>query len=242
MQCGGARGGAQAVSATETFVVTFRFASPPILRGALTLDAVLGGELARGGGSLEEAIRATPLARTDGVHHGSALVLLGDTGVTRQVPVIQNLWAELTTADPAAIAFERRRVAPGSVKSVLNEYEARVCAGGAWLGTGYLDEVESILSPVLGIGKRRRAGCGMIEPDSLAVEPVEADPVTFGLVSRPGDPDFATARVTPRRPLPLDLFTRLGGDPLDEVVAMVRVRQPYYDAANVPEPAVVPPP
>ena len=124
--CGGARRGARPVSAMGTFVVTFRFASPPILRGALTLDAVLGGELARGGGSLAEAIGATPLARTDGVHHGSALVLLGDTGVTRQVPVIQNLWAELTTADAAAIAFERRRVAPGSVKSVLNEYEARV--------------------------------------------------------------------------------------------------------------------
>ena len=239
--CGGTRRGARAVSAMETFVVTFRFASPPILRGALTLDAVLGGELARDGGSLEEAIRATPLARTDGVHHGSAL-LLGDTCVTRPVRVIQNLWAELTTADPAAIAFGRRRVAPGSVKSVLNESEARVCAGGAWLGTGYLDEVESILSPILGIGKRRRAGCGMIAPDSLEVEPVEADPATFGLVSRPGDPDFATARVTPRRPLPLDLFVRLGGDPLDEVVAMVRVRQPYYDPANAPEPAVVPPP
>ena len=239
--CGGARRGARPVSVMETFMVTFRFASPPILRGALTLDAVLGGELARGGGSLAEAIGATPLARTDGVHHGSALLLLGDTGVTRPVPVVQNLWMELTTADPAAIAFGRRRVAPGSVKSVLNKYEARVCAGGAWLGTGCVDEVESILSPVLGIGKRRRAGFGMIEPDSLAVEPVEADPATFGLVSRPGDSEFATARVTPRRPLPLGLFTRFGGDPLDEVVALVRVRQPYYDAANAAEPAVVPP-
>ena len=226
----------------EPFVVSFRFATPPILRGGCTLDAVIGGELARCVESLEEAIRATPLARTDGVHHGSSLLLLGDTGVARPVPVVQNVRAELLSADPGAIAFGRRRVAPGSVKSTLNGYEARVCEGGAWLGTGRLDEVQSILSSVLGIGKRRQTGWGMIEPGSLEVEPVDADPATFGLVSGPGDPDFATARVTPRRPLPFDLFVRLGGDPLDAVAAIVRVRQPYYDAANPPVPAVVPTP
>ena len=224
------------------FVVSFRFASPPILRGGCTLDAVLGGELACRLASVDEAIRATPLARTDGVHHGSALLLLGDTGVARPVPVVQNLHAELSRADPGAIAFGRRRVAPGSPKSTLVAYEARVCEAGAWLGTGRLDEVSTILSSVLGIGKRRGSGWGMIEPGSLAVEPVEADPATFGLVSGPGDPDFATARIRPRRPLPLDLFERLGGDPRGEVVAMVRVCQPYYDAAHRPVPAVVPTP
>ena len=56
----------------------------------------------------------------------------------------------------------------------------------------------------------------------------------------PGDPDFATERIEPRRPLPVDRFRRLGGDPLDAVLAVVRVRQPYYDASHPPEPAVVP--
>ena len=226
----------------EPFVVSFRFATPPILRGGCTLDAVLGGELARRVESLEEAIRATPLARTDGVHHGSSLLLLGDTGVARPVPVVMNVRAVLTSADPSPIAFGRRRVAPGSVKSILDGYEARLCEGGAWLGTGRLDEVCSILSFVLAIGKRRGAGWGMIEPGSLKVEPVDADPATFGLVSGPRDPDFATARIRPRRPLPLELFERLGGDPRDEVVGLVRVRQPYYDAASPPVPAVVPAP
>ena len=176
------------------------------------------------------------------VRERSSLLLLGDTGVARPVSVVQNVQAELTSADPGAIAFGRRRVAPGSVKSTLNGYEARVCEGGAWLGTGCLDEVQSILSLVLGIGKRRGSGWGMMEPGSLAVEPVDADPATFGLVSGPGDPDFATARIRPRRPLPLDLFERLGGDPRDEVVAIVRVCQPYYDATHPPVPAVVPTP
>ena len=131
---------------------------------------------------------------------------------------------------------------PGSAKNALSAYEARVCEGGAWLGTGRVDEVASILSSVLGIGKRRGSGRGMIEPGSLEIAPVHADPATWGLVTGPGDPDFATARIAPRRPLPVELFRRLGGRPRDEVVALVRVRQPYYDAGNRPVPAVVPGP
>ena len=215
----------------EPFVVTFRFATPPIVRGGCTLDAVLGGELARRVERLDEAIRATPLACTDGVHHGSALLLLGDTCVTWPVPVVQNLQLALRCADPGAISFGRRRVAPGSLKSTLVTYEARVCAGGAWLGTGCLDEVRSILSAVLAIGKRRGSGWGMIEPGSLAVEPVEADPARWGLASGPCDPAFATARIVPRRPLPLDLFERLGGDPRDEVVATRTSRRTARDTS-----------
>ena len=76
----------------------------------------------------------------------------------------------------------------------------------------------------------------MIDPESLAVEPVEADPRPGGLVSGPDDPDFATDRIVPRRPLPIETFRRLGGDPRDEVIAVERVRQPYYDSANPPSP------
>ena len=115
-----------------------------------------------------------------------------------------------------------------------------MCEGGAWLGTGRIDEVRELLHPVIGVGKRRQSGWGMIDPESLALEPVDADPDTWGLVSGPDDPDFATDRTTPRRPLPIETFRRLGGDPLDEVIAVERVRQPYYDPANPPEPAVLP--
>ena len=73
----------------QPFIVTFRFSTMPILHGACTLDAVLGGEIARGVDDLAEAIRTTPLARTDGIFHGSSLILLDDTGVTRTVPVVQ---------------------------------------------------------------------------------------------------------------------------------------------------------
>ena len=57
-------------------VVTFRFETAPIVRGECTLDAVLGGEIARRVDSREQAIGRTPLACTGGVHHGSSLVLL----------------------------------------------------------------------------------------------------------------------------------------------------------------------
>ena len=225
----------------QPFIVTFRFATMPILRGACTLDAVLGGEIARGVGALETAIRMTPLAGTDGVSHGSSLILLEGTGVARTVPVVRKSRSAFYDIDPDRVSRGRRRADRLSwAKNLLNRYEARVCEGGAWLGTGRIDEVRELLYPVIGIGKRRQSGWGMIDPESLVVEPVDADPNTWGLVSGPDDPDFATDRVTPRRPLPIETFRRLGGDPLDEVIAVERVRQPYYDPANPPIPAVLP--
>ena len=224
----------------EPFIVTFRFETAPILRGACTLDAVLGGEIARRVHRVEDATRTTPLACTDGVHHGSSLIVLGDTGVTRPVPAVQNPRRALLAAAAATIPTARGRVTPGSAKNILNRYEARVCEGGAWLGVGRIDEVRAVLVPVLAIGKRRSCGWGMIEPGSLAIEPVDADPETWGLVTGPGDPDFASARIEPCRPLPLELFRRLGGDPHTQVIAFARVRQPYYDATHPPVPAVVP--
>ena len=226
----------------QPFVVTFRFSTMPILHGACTLDAVLGGEAARGVDDLEEAIRMTPLARTDGIFHGSSLILLDDTGVTHPIPVVQKSPSAFHDIDPDRITRGRRRTDRpwANVKNLLNRYEARVCEGGAWLGTGRLDEVSDLLGSILGIGKRRQSGRGMIDPESLALEPVDADPETWGLVSGPNDPDFATDRIAPRRPLPIETFRRLGGDPLDEVIAVERVRQPYYDSSNPPEPAVLP--
>ena len=226
----------------ETFVVTFRFATSPILQGGCTLDAVLGGEIARRVESREEAIRRTPLAHTEGVHHGSSLLLLDDTGVARPVSVVQNSRAAFFGADPARVSSCDGPVTVRSATNVLNRYAARVCAGGAWLGAGRADEVRAVLSSVVGIGKRRGSGWGMIERGSLEVERVDADLRTWGLVTGPDDPDFTSSRIEPRRPLPIELFRRLGGDPLDEVIAIVRVRQPYYDPGHRPVPAVVPGP
>ena len=226
----------------EPFIVTFRFDSPPILRGACTLDAVLGGELARRIENREEAIRRTPLASTQDVHHGSSLILLGDTGVARPVPVLRSARAAVLGADPRVLDANARRVSIGATKNVLATCEARVCAGGAWLGTGRIDELAGLLGPVLGIGKRRSSGWGTIEPGSLDIERVDADPTTWGLVRGPGDPDFASECTVPCRPLPVALFRRLGGDPRDAALEIVRVRQPYYDAECPPEPAAVPQP
>ena len=226
----------------QPLIVTFRFSTMPILHGACTLDTVLGGEIARGVDDLAEAIRTTPLARTDGIFHGSSLILQDDTSVVRTVPIVQKSRSAFYEIDAEQISRGRRRVDRPWAKNLLNRYEARVCEGGAWLGTGRIDEVSELLHSVIGIGKRRQSGWGMIDPESLAVEPVEADPETWGLVSGPDDPDFATDRIAPRRPLPIETFRRLGGDPLDEVIviAVERVRQPYYDSANLPEPAVLP--
>lgn len=201
---------------------------------------MLGGEIARGVASLEAAVRATPLACTDAIAHGSSLIVLGDTGVAGTHWALQRGEAALEGLAPGRLPKGRRRTDRFRAKHLLNRYRTRVCAGGAWLGTGHIEAVRAILAGVLGIGKRRGAGVGIIAPDSLVIEPVDADPATWGLVSGPDDPHFATPRLLPVRPLPLALFRRLGGDPAEAVLAIERVRQPYHDPRNPPEPAVVP--
>lgn len=224
----------------QPFIVTFRFATMPIIRGSCTLDAVLGGEIAHNVDDLEEAIRMTPLACSDGVFHGSSLILLDDTRVDLPVPIVQKSRSAFYEIDPSRISCGRRRAGRPWAKNLLNRYEARLCEGGAWLGVGQMERVEELLRSILGIGKRRHSGWGMIEPESLEVEPVDASPQTWGLVTGPDDPDFQTDRIRPRRPLPIEMFERLGGKPLDEVIAVERVRQPYYDANNPPVPVVLP--
>lgn len=224
----------------QQFIITFGFETMPIVNGPCTLDAVLCGEMARTIPSLDAAIRATPLARTEGVPHGSALILLGDSGVTRTAAVVQRGRAALDRLAPGRIPKGRRRTDRFGAKGILSCYPMRLCDGGAWLGTGNIEAVRAVLARVIGIGKRRAAGAGMIDPDSLVVEPVDADPATFGLVTGPDDPEFATARIAPARPLPLALFRRLGGDPFDALLTVERVRPPYHDPRNPAEEAVTP--
>ena len=148
----------------QPFVVTFEFATMPIVNGPCTLDAVLCGEIARTVAPLDAAIRATPLARTEGVSHGSALIVLGDTGVTRTLAVVQRGRAAIERLAPGRIPKGRRRTDRFGAKNLLSRYPMRLCDGGAWLGTGHIEAVRAVLGAVIGIGKRRAAGAGMIDP------------------------------------------------------------------------------
>ena len=224
----------------QPFVVTFAFATMPIVNGACTLDAVLGGEIARGVASLDEAISATPLARTDGVSHGSSLVVLGDTGVIGPMPVVQRGGAVLARLAPGRIPKGRRRTDRFGAGSVLSRYPMRVCEGGAWLGTGRVEAVQG--DPCRGArdrqaprGRRRhdRSGLARRRARRCRSRHLGARHRTVRWRVRHG-----CARA--RAPLPLALFRRLGGEPTDAAIAIERVRQPYHDTRNPAELAVVP--
>ena len=230
------------MAATQPFIVSFRFATHPILRGECTLDAVLGGEIARRVESREEAMLATPLACTDAVHHGSSLILLGDTGVSRPAPAVANARGAFLAAEPAS----RRR---------------RSKARDAGLGEERLERVRG--ARVRGRrlarhGARRRGG---VHP---LAGPRDRKASRLGL----GDDGTWVARDRARGRRPRDLGTRHrtlrpglrdradraeapasgrslpapGRGAARGVVALVRVRQPYYDPGNRPVPAVVPGP
>ena len=225
----------------QPFVVTFEFATMPILNGPCTLDAVLCGEIARTVASLDAAVRATPLALTDG---GLARLRAHRARRHRRDPHPGGRPERARGARAPRPGTHPEGGAGAPTASARRICSAAIRCGSATAapgsGPGGSRRCGAVLARVIGIGKRRAAGAGMIDPVSLAVEPVDADPATFGLVTGPDDPEFATARIAPARPLPLALFRRLGGDPADALLTVERVRPPYHDPRNVPEEAVAP--
>ena len=145
----------------QPFIVTFRFSTMPILHGACTLDAVLGGEIARASTISKRRSGTTPLACTDGIFHGSSLILQDDTGVTRTVPVVQKSPSAFCEIDPIRISRGRRRVDRPwrEVKNLLHTYEARVCEVRL-AGNGPDRRSLELLHSVIGIGKRRQSAGG----------------------------------------------------------------------------------
>ena len=106
---------------------------------------------------------ATPLACTDGVHHGSSIILLGDTGVSRPAPVVANARAASRRGARARrrrsrardVGLGEERPAPVRGARVRGRRLARHGArrrGGLHLLVGPRDR------------KASRLGLGMVEP------------------------------------------------------------------------------
>lgn len=206
----------------QPFVITINFTTPLI--GRPTLDAVVAGELARWEGD-EAALTSLPIKRMDGVPLASQL-FVDPIALNSALTKITGFGQErqslpLDHVEPQAGRYRRW-------PNLLNRYEAQAVVCGIWLGTGDTGRIQDVLADLRAIGTRRGDGLGLIA--DWTIEPADANPETWGLMD---------AARRPVRPVPLDLWRQLDGDPTAPI-ELVRARPFYWDHSNPAEVCAVP--
>ena len=182
-------------SKQERFTLRAYLRTPIIMRGYLTLDALLMAELVC-------ADVSHLLHCQDGLYFASAAFPVDVIGtqdyafVASMRPTTMGpVWADSLAPDRAkklSIGESRQR----EYGNVTNRYQATACKAVEWYATGDADAVFLILRDIAFLGKRRAAGMGEVAQWELA--PSELD----GIVGYLGEP---------LRPVPVELWPH-GGD------------------------------
>ena len=205
---------------------------------APTLDAVLLGEMARlnpdapdYAASPEAARKAlSPLLKiTDGIPHAS--ILLFDDGAPGGMFVkTSRVRREFDAIYPMGLKVRGKNFAGGDSKydNLLSDISHRLAGDAQFFGVGDIGEIRRVLRLWRGIGAQWRNGWGEISDWRIATAD-GAKPDAWGMAQNGA----------PLRPLPRELFDRLGGAPAWPT-AHRRVVPPYWSGAVPRVAAVVP--
>ena len=172
--------------------------SPIVTNGGyMTLDALLAGIIFDHSGNVEKAHSEIPLMNSQGLWHGSAAIAektdMGRIAFVANLRAMHDLNHELLEKNKhgkvhAAIGLTRRR----NFGAVMNSYKVFTTPEITWYASGDAAKIESLLSGVEFIGKRRASGFGQVT--GVRIEDGELD----GVVGHFGEP---------LRPVPVDMFT-----------------------------------
>ena len=203
-----------------------------------TLDAVLLGEISRLNPDAPDYARSPkaaletlkPLLKiTSGIPHASALLF--DAGAPGGMFVkTSRVRREFDSIYPMGLKVKGRNFAGGGSKydNLLSDISHRFAGDAQFFGVGDIGEVKRALRLWRGIGAQWRNGWG--EVGEWQIAPAEsADPDIWGM----------TENGAPLRPLPRELFEKLGGDSAWPT-AHRRVVPPYWGGAVPRVAAVVP--
>lgn len=202
------------------FRLKLTLATPIALNAPLTLDALLSAAVANATGLTGEATAPhIPLEQSHGVYRGSALFL----HPRYRHEVVGRVMALRGERDLAMHLFRpngRQYVPVHTDKSKkyankLSAYPGYRSREVCFFGVGDGERAAYLISNFIpGIGKRANAGAGEI----LSVAVTESD----------DDYSWCLPDGTPARPLPVDLWREIGGDPKSPVMQMA-VTFPYWE-------------
>ncbi len=234
------------VSSARPFRVILNLKSPYIPSNTTpTLDGVLWGALSRRlGQPASEAVPLDeiPLTRSHGVFHGSRAAIAeplaaGNHTVSffrsffRERDQMPEFFFDTKTGWPENVKDGIAKVRTGDIargifKPAKNDYPLLyrsdfsrdpILLVVAFFGHGDPERVRTLLRFLPGIGRKVHQGYGLIE--SVRIDPIEQD---YSLI-RNGQP---------MRPIPVEGWTALGGDPALRPRPM-RVMPPYLGSTDV---------
>jgi len=212
----------------QAFVISINFKTPIYLgQDPVYLDAIIAGLLMDEGQIDDPA--DIPFQDLDGIPLASQL--FADTialeGEAQKARAYRDNEIPLGRIDMP----ENQKLQDSTVDrydNILNRYSFTAAGSGVFIGTGDIEEIESLLQDVSAIGKRRSDGWGMIE--EFAIEAAEAAPEYWGLTDRDGNP---------ARCVPGTLWEKISNI-TPELIDVVRPR-PFYWDEKIPREACVMP-
>lgn len=195
--------------------VTAHLASPLVTgQGYMTLDALLAALIFDQTQDVDLAHSSIPLMCSNGLFHASGAITEGDKG---RVAFIASLRPG-HSIDPDLILKNKKgelhRKFDTSLTNVLNSYSTINSPFVTWYAEGDADKVESLISPVSFIGKRRASGFGEVRYWSIEEDDLDGVYGSFG---------------QPLRPIPDHLFK---GDKDQAVVVDAAWHPAYWDPLN----------
>ena len=216
-----------------------------------TLDAVMLGEIVRtnpdapdyaaGPDAAMKALKPLLKIAEGGIPHASALLFDAPMafGSISKAMRVRREFEEIAPRDLQLPEGRRewssitgRRETP----QLFNGVQCRLVGRARFVGVGDIGEIRRVLSFWQGVGAQWRNGWGALADHprppykKWRIRPVNEDPGTWGLID---------GEKNPVRPLPLDLFRSLGGNPAVETVH-ARARPPYWSAKTKAEKCVFP--
>lgn len=185
------------------FLCYFALNTPALLGRRLTLDGLLAGALFSRLQDLDRALAEIPLKQTNGVFHGSAAFLEGQTAVG-SFTVGSSL--QINRLDPETVAPNKNgkyptvSLANGEFRNRQTHYVSSTAKAVWFAGLGDPDRTRMLLGEIDGLGAKRTSGWGEV----LSFEVAEVDTLDphYGLKLTDG---------TPARPVPIDLWDAIGG-------------------------------
>jgi CRISPR type IV-associated protein Csf3 len=172
----------------KKFALTVKLKCPLVTGGGyMTLDGLLAAILLDESGDLDYAHSAIPLKNTDGLWHDSAAIYepqsKGRQVFVANLRAMHDLDIELVARNKQgkthkSMGLARRR----DFGAVLNTYQLVSTPEITWYGEGDIEQVETLISSISFIGKRRANGYGEI--DGFSIDETDLDGV-LGFLNEP---------------------------------------------------------
>lgn len=206
---------------SQFFVLKFALKTPIALTYLTTLDGLLSSRIFEESQDIDVAHERIPLERHGRVWAGSSMFLEAPALVA-PASVGSSFRRAMMNPPPMKPGPRGRyravMVGSGPFRNRVTEITTYSTPAVYFLGQGDSLEVRRLCSGMTAMGKKRSAGFGEVDPEAFSF--VSAKPTR-------AHPALMLADGSPARPIPLDEWSGLGGDP-SVPIAHVRCLPPYF--------------